>query len=254
MGCDIHPCIEVRSKRSGNWVLKESGRKYWRRREREGLAYEDMVKVYSPFFRAIDGRNYTLFSVLADVRSYGEGIIPLFANRGLPKDASKSTLRDIPENDSDYHSHTYFTLAELLATDWDAQSGGDFEVCLYAHDYLAWKETGKVPANADTHPENSDDSTREVTEEEMTLLLLGHGPDKLVKMKVNPYESKLRSDRKRKGLEVDPTSPKYKSGPFVKVGAPLTYRQLIPHFVEAIEHLKGYGEPDDVRVLIAFDN
>ncbi len=64
-----------------------------------------------------DGRNYYLFSVLADVRnSY---VDPISYPKGIPDDASYGYkyMCDVWEGDS--HSHSYFTLKELLEVDWD---------------------------------------------------------------------------------------------------------------------------------------
>lgn len=63
------------------------------------------------------GRNYYLFSILADVRNSGE-VEPLDYPRGIPDDASCGYLYKCDQWDSDAHSHSYFTLDELLNVDW----------------------------------------------------------------------------------------------------------------------------------------
>lgn len=102
MGCDIHMNAEVRDE-SGNWQLlipktEDSEWDYW----------EDTI---SP------GRNYYLFSLLADVRNYND-LEPLSVARGLPADISDAGKEFMNYYDSDGHSHSYFTLAELFAHDW----------------------------------------------------------------------------------------------------------------------------------------
>jgi hypothetical protein len=186
------------------------------------------------------------------VRNSDPYITPLFESRGVPDDVSKGTMNQIPFN-SDYHSHTYFGLDELLETDWDVFAGNG-EVCLYADDYLAWKETGKVPPTADECPENHDKTTREVSEEEMIMMLLGHTPKKLIKLKLNPYQAAQRRKEKRAGKVFDKPLPKLRSGPYVKVQVPLSYRQMVPNLIGCIPDLQKLGEPDRVRVVIAFDN
>lgn len=62
-------------------------------------------------------RNYYLFSILADVRN--SGIEPICEPRGVPKDASTGYLYSVKRWDSDGHSHSYFTLEELLNVDWN---------------------------------------------------------------------------------------------------------------------------------------
>ena len=63
------------------------------------------------------GRNYHLFSILADVRSYGEGNA-ITEPRGVPDDASDAYLYIVEQWKGDGHSHSYFTLTELLEHDW----------------------------------------------------------------------------------------------------------------------------------------
>ena len=64
------------------------------------------------------GRNYSLFSRLADVRSYGE-CNAISDPRGIPKDASFGYKYMCEQWNGDGHSHSYFTLKELLEYDWD---------------------------------------------------------------------------------------------------------------------------------------
>lgn len=63
------------------------------------------------------GRNYYLFSILADVRN-GSGVEPINYPKGIPDDASTGYLYICDLWDSDSHSHSYFTLEELLNVDW----------------------------------------------------------------------------------------------------------------------------------------
>ena len=60
-------------------------------------------------------RNYYLFSILADVRS---GVEPICEPKGIPKDASSGYLHMVDRWEGDGHSHSYFTLEELLDVDW----------------------------------------------------------------------------------------------------------------------------------------
>lgn len=252
MGCDSHPCIEVKG-RNGRWGLFDEKYHYYKELEKEGLDYSQLFERRPSFINALGNRNYTLFSVLAGVRNSDPYITPLFDGRGVPDDVSKATMKQIPF-DSDYHSHTYFTVAELLETDWD-ETAGNGEVCLYAADYLSWKETGKVPPTAvPDHPENSDRTTREVSEEEMVMMLLAHSPKELTRLKLNPYQAQHRRKEKRAGKVFDKPLTKLRSGPYVKVQTPLSYRQIVPGFIECIPDLQKLGEPDKVRVVIAFDN
>jgi hypothetical protein len=61
------------------------------------------------------GRNYELFSLLAGVRGDLE---PIKDIRGIPEDASTGYLYKCNKWKGDAHSHSYYTLDELLNVDW----------------------------------------------------------------------------------------------------------------------------------------
>ncbi len=63
------------------------------------------------------GRNYYLFSILADVRNSGE-VEPISYPKGIPDDASTGYIYKCHQWEGDSHSHSYFTLDELLNVDW----------------------------------------------------------------------------------------------------------------------------------------
>jgi len=62
-------------------------------------------------------RNYYLFAILADVRN-GDGVEPINYPKGIPDDASSGYLYKCDQWDGDAHSHSFFTLEELLNVDW----------------------------------------------------------------------------------------------------------------------------------------
>lgn len=70
------------------------------------------------------GRNYYLFSILADVRN-GGGVEPIDYPRGIPQDSSSGYKYVVDRWDGDGHSHSYFTLDELLNVDWLEYQEGD---------------------------------------------------------------------------------------------------------------------------------
>jgi hypothetical protein len=227
MGCDSHPYIERKQK--NGWVVMDDKERYWA--EMRKNEYDESIR--SNIINVLGNRDYTMFAVLADVRN--NGIRSLFANRGMPKDAASKTKKAIPA-DSDYHSHTYFTVQELLNTKWDKVGQSHGVAVLYADQFQSWKETGKVPDDADDYPWDSSDLTRQVSEEEMTMLLMSNEVRRLVKTK-------------KKGGEIV-----HRAGPYVQIGSPRTYRQLVPRLISIIPELQKLGDPKKVRVVIAFDN
>jgi hypothetical protein len=89
MGCDIHPYAEVRT----------------------AIGWEVADGVH-PF----DSRHYGIFGFLADVRNYSRS--PVLAHpRGLPDDVT--ALVAARADWSDAHSHSWLSLAELLAYDYE---------------------------------------------------------------------------------------------------------------------------------------
>lgn len=104
MGCDIHPYVEVR--RDGQWV-------------RSGLEVPR-------------DRDYWAFAKLADVRNglgfagvdRGDPVTPIAQPRGLPPDTSIHDGDVNAEGDREGiwlgdHSHSWVTLAELLAVNYN---------------------------------------------------------------------------------------------------------------------------------------
>ena len=80
------------------WTYEEDG---WR------------VNWYEHYY---DSRNYQLFSILADVRG---DYSPIVEPRGIPEDASSGYKYMCDQWDCDAHSHSYYTLTELLNVDWE---------------------------------------------------------------------------------------------------------------------------------------
>jgi len=117
MGCDIHLFVE--KKVDGLWQ-----------------------HVPGDFY---SGRNYDLFSILACVRNgygfagikTGEGFVPIAMPRGLPEDITDAVAQESDEWGDSGHSHSYFTVAELLKFDW-TQTAIKYG-CMSATEYTAWR-------------------------------------------------------------------------------------------------------------------
>jgi hypothetical protein len=111
MGCDIHMYVEVKKTVNGEltWVNVDN----WRVNQYYDPTDPDGEKPYSvePIYRQ---RHYSLFALLANVRNYGEDT-PISEPRGLPADISPQTEAEAEYWDSEGHSHSHFTLAELKA-------------------------------------------------------------------------------------------------------------------------------------------
>jgi hypothetical protein len=91
MGCDIHTVAE----------RKVDGK------------YES-ISGYEPF----DWRSYFMYGFLADVRNYSD-VPPLAKPRGMPDDASVGAREMSDGWGMDGHSHSWLSVAELLAFRYD---------------------------------------------------------------------------------------------------------------------------------------
>ncbi|WMI81905.1 hypothetical protein [Anaerotignum sp. MB30-C6] len=111
MGCDIHVFVEHKlwyGERKGEWFSCDHYRKNTYFGTDECEPEFEVIEIYG-------GRNYTLFSILADVRNYGDNE-PISMPKGLPSDCCKDILDESNRWGCDGHSHSYFTLKELM--DW----------------------------------------------------------------------------------------------------------------------------------------
>lgn len=222
--------------------MRDSKTRYWRMMDRDSsITYDNIETLRPSYMNALSNRNYTLFGILSGVR--WRPVKDLFGHRGMPKDASKATVKELVDGDN--HSHTYFTLQELLNTDWDAVACHE-EMAYFADQFVHWKDTGEIPTDLDEATyighrghwhKDLKALHRQVTEEEMTLLLLTAPIKKLVRFRKN----KLGGGKERVGT-------------YVSILSPRTYRDLVPDFVNSIEDMKALGPPDRVRVVIAYDN
>lgn len=108
MGCDIHSFVEVQE--GGAWASRGNvfPPEKWMAERGDG-----------PSLHPWTIRSYRLFGFLAGVRNYS-GIQPLSAPRGLPAGIADETAAANKYWDTDGHSHSWLTLAELLAVDYDS--------------------------------------------------------------------------------------------------------------------------------------
>lgn len=131
MGCDIHMYPEV--KRDGKWC--------------DLYKFEPDQHAAQPWaadrnnYYGYDGRNYSLFGMLAGVRRPEMNVIA--ERRGLPLDASPIVVSEIGggENDyGDFHSHSWLTLKEILDFDWSQTA--TLERTVDAKAFEAWRGVG----------------------------------------------------------------------------------------------------------------
>jgi len=138
MGCDIHFYVE--KKIGDQWVTAD----VW-----EDDKYDEGCKTVDYKKHFYSGRSYNLFSILADVRNghgfagvkTGEGFNPISEPRGVPDDCCIEYRTMMADYGFDGHSHSYFTLAELLAYDWTQETTQQGYVGVM--DWARWRDYGK---------------------------------------------------------------------------------------------------------------
>lgn len=118
MGCDIHTHIEYKrniyigtdknnnAKYEEKWICGD----FFTPNAYFGTAEDE--KEYN-LVGFCNDRNYDLFSILADVRNYGN-MDYISQPKGLPEDITEIVKKDADEWDLDGHSHSYLTLKELI--------------------------------------------------------------------------------------------------------------------------------------------
>lgn len=91
MGCDIHAYAE--------------------RKTEQGWELVPIRDLFQP-------RYYSVFAFLAGARNYS-AIDPIAQPRGTPKDVSDAVRKEIEDWGCDGHSHSWLSVAELSAIDYD---------------------------------------------------------------------------------------------------------------------------------------
>lgn len=232
MGCDIHTNVEVRQA-DGSWKNYHE--------------WSDS----SPKGEFMDNRNYDLFAILADVRNgrgfagvvTGAGFVPIDDPRGVPPDASPEYEAWVAQWDGDGHSHSYFTVAEMLAYDWTQTSKKTGLVS--PTEFMHWKKNGEPNGWCG---DVSGGTIKKLSAEEMGQLI----KDSMVNEWEIYHGEKEAMDALHKfaGVGVSAFGSLYARVnweiPYYKAG-----RQF---FGEDLPRLLRLGKPEDVRICFFFDN
>lgn len=252
MGCDIHIYPEVYN--GSAWVPAEPfvlSKLWWYDRILDEMEFEydsveyrvedekfkamsndDAIKEYGdnpmvcwshPFDQDHGSRNYTWFAILANVRNYDrKQLIPISKPKGLPANISVR-VANLAECDCvDIHSHSWYTLKELLDYDWSKiikQSG-----CVGKKQFMEFY-AGKNP-----------DSWCEVTNADRWDSISNR---KMWHMCLGIFN----------GLDPEKNHT-------TVIDWSLTRREMIGerYFDEFFDKLRSYGDPENVRVVFWFDN
>lgn len=290
MGCDIHLYAEKRQP-DGSWLpiaptnvhrnsLKEGEESptpyrfpLWDGEKLDG-AFELSADVdddgnpverrrLAPWFQ---DRNYNLFSMLADVRNgrgfagcdTGDGFTPIFDPRGIPEDASQAYRDECESWGCDGHSHTHMLVSEWLAYVEKFGDSVSIHRGVVGHDeYLEFKKKGSPsmwsgmtsgPGLYVIHPDDYqrllDEGKLEIPELNDVGRFMGRFPtaDPSVLDGITPASKPYH-----------PTHDgKIRLCTFVQWGTP--YYQDMGRFPDLIKELLQHGKPEDIRMVMFFDN
>lgn len=213
--------------------------------------------------RPWDGRNYDLFAILADVRNgrgfagvkTGEGFEPIADPRGVPEDAHPETAEFMDSYGCDGHSHSWYTLAQLRAYDWDGQSTERCGV-VSAEVYERLKATGETPGSWSGGISGAGITT--FSEEGYEQWKAEGRP--------NPGTESMNAALRREdrnapdgvGVIERPVHPGAVR-PYVRMYWPVTYREAAgERWFRTLDELAALvpegGSDEDVRVVFFFDN
>lgn len=230
MGCDIHLFVE--KKVNGKW---ESADKWSKDEDGEERGMELRTVDYDDkFYR---GRNYELFAILADVRNDSE-IVPIKKPRGVPKNISPEVKDEINKWKGDGHSHSYFTIAELLKFDWTRTS--TLSGCVSTLEFNKWDKWGRHNGEG---PESycGWTSAPMISMEEMEA--------KSKEMNEFLLNSPLSREEKREYVG------KTMGNLYCKISWEIAYYKMCRDFFSnTLPRLLHIGKPSQVRIVFFFDN
>lgn len=237
MGCDIHLYVEKRKRNAGGWVSADK----WTPSPYEfdkGLLRVDYDD------RFYSGRNYDLFAILANVRNgigfagltTGMGFVPIAEPRGLPKDVCASVKAESDLWGIDGHSHSWFTVAELLEYDWTQVTM--VYAWVNALEYWKWsrwrKDHGEMP-------------------EEYSGGVSGHSVIHCTEGEMQEWLASLRIDEARHAEKIIGEAKGFNRYCQIAVRQPY-HRCCASFWSECIPRLLALGKPAEVRIVFWFDN
>jgi hypothetical protein len=240
MGCDIHLYVERRE--AGKWVPADR----WTWDEEEGrwtVKYDD--RVYSD-------RNYDLFAILADVRNgygfagvpTGVGFIPISKPRGLPADVSDRIREEAESWGCDGHSHSFHTVAQLMAYDW-TQATVKLGV-VSAAEFMDWDRYDRGQGKG---PDNYAGS--------VSGAFVKHIPIEEMETITREWRQKLDALRGQKEAW-EAIASKFESlyeYTYTQVSWGTAYCERAQNFLaRVLPRLWRIGKPEDVRIVFWFDN
>lgn len=236
MGCDIHLFVE--KKAGDHWISVDQ----WTPGE-DGGRGEAYVHYRNAYY---SNRNYELFAILADVRNgtgfagidTGDGFVPIAMPKGLPFDLSPEVKREADSWEGDGHSHSWHTLEDLLEFDWTQVT--KLRGIVSAAEYFQWcqwrRDNGESPES-----------------------YCGDVGGKVIKMSPEAMDIRIiqlqAQHPDKRGWELKPIIEKELENHYCRIEWEQPYYKCCRKFLsDVIPRLLRLGKPDDVRIVLWFDN
>lgn len=241
MGCDIHLFVEKRGD-DGKWQSADT----WEPDEDTEENGQLRIPYEKRFF---SDRNYDLFAILADVRNgrgfgganTGDGFNPIEDPKGLPDDVTDLVKGESDGWNSDGHSHTWFTVKEIMDYDWTQVSKlrGYVEMKTF-FEWSRWsRKNGECP----------DSYCGGVGGGGVRLLSMAEGDAELAKL-----TAEINSDRGTAQEKIDDFLFNHRSV-YVLSEWEQPYYKTSRHFLsDLLPRLWRLGTPENVRIVLWFDN
>lgn len=275
MGCDIHLYVERRVngkwEPADTWVpdpyrvedlkveikdweeelkapdLDETTRLQYQRRLQAAREELESVPKHVPYDNAFySGRNYNLFSILADVRNgygfggcdTGDGFVPICEPKGLPFDVTPTVRAQSDSWGGDGHSHSWFTVEQLDAYDWTQATIHRYWTDSSA--YYQWYLDGYKGGPSSCCGGVSGPRIEHVSEQEM-------------KKRINEVLDKFPEGTTQE--ELSNAVRAELAHVYCQVEWRETYAECCRYFIETtLPALRELGNPEDVRIVFWFDN
>ncbi|GIK65154.1 MAG: hypothetical protein BroJett018_29480 [Chloroflexota bacterium] len=238
MGCDIHLYVERRV--NGVWESADVWRPVHYYPHPVEVDFEDSY---------YEARNYFLFAALANVRNR-YGLEPIAEPRGVPPDVSQPIRERLSrEYDFDWdHSHSWFTLAELLVYDWTKPV--PLKGYLTALDFARWKwEINSSNFDISQPIQYNLLEIRDLQSEGKITIC---DADQMIELltSINPSFPQWKN-RRSMGSLIGTHYPKH----YVDCEWQQPLYTLVGEFwSETMPRLLRLGKPEDVRIVFWFDN
>lgn len=228
MGTDIHITVEVKNEQ-GIWEDKtlfpvDPG---------EGEEKPFIGNYGEDRHHCDPGRNYWLFGFLAKGVRGNPNLPTMGEPRGVPDDASEMYRAWVDQYDGDGHSHSWFTIKELMAVDWNQKIPHTGTV--NATQYAVARINGKPDAWSE-HPWGGNNQILSPEAMEQAIFLATGETS---------FHRALRDHRNT--LDTLPAH--------TDVSWTGTLAECLPSFLlRQMPHYWSYGDPENVRICFFFDN